>query len=430
MKRPNLKVRPYKHSKTSPWVLDLRPFGQRRKWFKTRTAAEAERMRQLTALEMHGREAMGLPPHEISDFIKTRKRLAEYGKTIVDAGDFLIHHLEQVRRCKTTVSQLAAEVIAAKQKAGRSALYLIDLRKRLRRFCEDFGNQPIASVTVEQVDYWLGNLPLSPKSRTNFRANIHVLFSYATKRRMLDFNPVEHTTKPTLIDKPPEIFTVDELRALLQAANRVEPDTIPMLTIGAFAGLRDAEIKRLDWSEVDLARGHIEIKAAKAKSARRRIIPIQPNLAAWLRPYSGKMGRVVPGGYRGKLERVRKAAGLTDWPNNGLRHSFASYRLAAIHDAPRVAAELGHTSPTMLYNTYREVVMPEDTVRYWAIAPAREAENLLAFSADANKCVSEQTQRTSYHKARANVSAEELGPRDVGESVSRCVFSLGGEACK
>jgi len=75
-------------------------------------------------------------------------------------------------------------------------------------------------------------------------------------------------------------------------------------------------------------------------------------------------------------------------------------------------------------------VMPEDTVRYWAIAPAREAENLLAFSADANKCVSEQTQRTSYHKARANVSAEELGPRDVGESVSRCVFSLGGEACK
>ena len=82
---------------------------------------------------------------------------------------------------------------------------------------------------------------------------------------------------------------------------------------------------------------------------------------------------------------MRKAAGLTDWPNNGLRHSFASYRLAAIHDAPRVAAELGHTSPTMLYNTYREVVMPEDTVRYWAIAPAREAENLLAFSAEANK---------------------------------------------
>jgi hypothetical protein len=42
------------------------------------------------------------------------------------------------------------------------------------------------------------------------------------------------------------------------------------------------------------------------------------------------------------------------WPNNGLRHSFASYRLAAIHDAPRVASEIGHTGRQMLYSTYRE----------------------------------------------------------------------------
>jgi hypothetical protein len=81
---------------------------------------------------------------------------------------------------------------------------------------------------------------------------------------------------------------------------------------------------------IDLARGHIEIKAAKAKSARRRIIPIQPNLAGWLRPYTGLTVRVVPPGSRRKLGQVRKSAGLARWPQNGLRHSFASYRLAAI----------------------------------------------------------------------------------------------------
>src|SRR5262249_2227114 len=151
--------------------------------------------------------------------------------------------------------------------------------------------------------------------------------------------------------------------------------------IGAFAGLRDAEIKRLDWSEVRLPRGHIEMKAAKAKSARRRIVPIQPNLGAWLRAYSGMTGRVVPPGARRKLDRARKTAGLAQWPTNGLRHSFASYRLAAIHDAPRVAAELGHTSPQMLYSTYREVVLPEEAERYWKIAPQGEAANVVAFSA-------------------------------------------------
>jgi integrase len=209
------------------------------------------------------------------------------------------------------------------------------------------------------------------------------MFSYATKRRMLDFNPVLHTAKPKLIDKPPDIFTVDELRSLLETATRTAHDVVPMLAIAAFAGLREAEIQRLDWSEVDLARGHIEVKAAKAKSARRRIIPIQPNLAAWLRPSSELTGRVVPAGARAKIERARTAAGLKRWPNNGLRHSFASYRLAAIGDAPRVAHELGHASPQMLYSTYREVVRPEEAERYWKIEPPAEAANLVAFSASA-----------------------------------------------
>src|SRR5262249_40126475 len=159
---------------------------------------------------------------------------------------------------------------------------------------------------------------------------------------------------------------------------------------GAFAGLREAEIQRLDWSEVDLGRSHIEVKAAKAKTARRRIVPIRANLAAWLRPYATIKGRVVRVGARRKLERVRKAAGLTRWPKNGLRHSFASYRLAATHDAPRVAWELGHTTPHLLYNTYRELVLPNEAERYWKIAPAAEMQNVVAFTQRVMGCVSSE----------------------------------------
>jgi integrase len=381
MKKPKLAVLPYRHHLKYKFVLDLRPFERGRKFFKTRAEADAERRRQLTTLERHGREAVGLPQHELSDFIRARKTLADYGKNINDAVSFFVDHLQRVRRCKTTVAQLADEVLEAKRRDGMSHAYLSDLKIRLARFCRDFGNRPIASVTVEEIDNWLRSLEGSPKSRTNYRANIGVLFSYATKRRMLETNPVLHTAKPKLPDNPPEIFTVDELRALLDAANRNATDVLPMLAIGAFAGLRDAEIKRLDWSEVDLARRHIEIKAAKAKSARRRIIPIQPNLAEWLRPYAAMKNSVVPEGARGKLDRVCKAAGLSRWPNNGLRHSFASYRLAACYDAPRVAGELGHTSPQMLYSTYRELVLPEEAEHYWKLVPEVKAENVLSFSA-------------------------------------------------
>jgi integrase len=91
-------------------------------------------------------------------------------------------------------------------------------------------------------------------------------------------------------------------------------------------------------------------------------------------------GAVVPVNARKKLDAIRKDAGLTRWPKNGLRHSFASYRLAATHDAPRVASELGHTSPQMLYSTYRELVLPEEAERYWKIAPANADEKTLAFA--------------------------------------------------
>src|SRR5262249_30274227 len=184
-------------------------------------------------------------------------------------------------------------------------------------------------------------------------------------------------------DKAPEIFAPDELRALLETAQRTEPSVVPMLAIGAFAGLRDSEIQQLEWSEVRLDRGLIEVTAAKAKSARRRLVKIQPNLAEWLRSYAGLTGAVVPpadgprrDAARGKLLRVRKAAGMTKWPTNGLRHSFCSYRLAATNNAHLVASELGHTTSQLVYQHYREVVTPEEAERYWKIAPAAEAKNV------------------------------------------------------
>jgi integrase len=334
-------------------------------------------------LERHSREAIGLSQRELSDFITAKRDLAAYDETINDAVKFRVDHLERVRRHGITVAKLVTELLEAKRKDGLSKVYLRDLRYRLNKFVQDFGQQPIAGITVAELDNWLRALPYSPQSRINYRTIIGLLFSYAESREIIERNPILRTARPNRVDMPPEIFGVDELSALLEAGNRVAPDVVPMLAIGAFAGIREAEIQRLDWNEVDLARGYIEVKAAKAKSARRRIIPIQPNLAEWLRPYAAMKDSVVPEGARGKLDRVCKAAGLSRWPNNGLRHSYASYRLAAIHDAPRVASELGHTSPQMLYSTYRELVLPEEAERYWKLVPESKPENVVDFNSKA-----------------------------------------------
>jgi hypothetical protein len=99
-------------------------------------------------------------------------------------------------------------------------------------------------------------------------------------------------------------------------------------------------------------------------------VPILPNLAAWLAGYAGQKGRVYKGNRHDLLDAraaTVKAAGVP-WKPNALRHSFVSYRLAAIQNAAQVALEAGN-SPAVIFKHYRELVKPEAAKTYFAIAP-------------------------------------------------------------
>ena len=104
---------------------------------------------------------------------------------------------------------------------------------------------------------------------------------------------------------------------------------------------------------------------------------MQPNLAAWLERYNWRVGRVCPPNLRKLLEEDRRKTGLKKWPPNALRHSFASYHLAAFDNAAKLALELGHTSEELIFRHYRELVRPEQATKYWAISPAGPETNVL-----------------------------------------------------
>lgn len=115
-------------------------------------------------VERHGREAVGFSKGQLSEFVEAKQKLSAYGETIRDAVEFRIDHLERVRRHGITVAQLVNEVLEAKRRDGRSEVYLRDLRYRLNKFVEDFGQRPIAGMTVDELDNWLRGLPIRLKA--------------------------------------------------------------------------------------------------------------------------------------------------------------------------------------------------------------------------------------------------------------------------
>lgn len=372
MRKPTLQVRPYLHSTSHPWVIEgyRLPDGKRKRlFFRTQKDAETELGKIKGVLEKEGKQGLAISGALREEAAKCAEKLQPFGRSITQAVEHYIAHLLRTER-SCTVSELAESLLSAKRQDGKSKAYLLDLTKRVNRFTETFGARAVSEIEAREIDDWLRALALSPKSRNNFRANVGVLFSYAVDRGYIERNPIERTAKAKLVNKAVEILTLDELSALLAAA---DAEILPALAIGAFAGLRDAEIGRLDWKEVNLSRGYIEVTALNAKSARRRLVKVQPNLSAWLAPYASRTGKVLPPNARKKEEAARAAAKLENWPNNGLRHSYASYHVAHFGDAARTAMEMGHSTPQMVFAHYREVVSPEDAKRYWELAPSTPA---------------------------------------------------------
>jgi integrase len=196
---------------------------------------------------------------------------------------------------------------------------------------------------------------------------VKVLFSFAKAQNYLPderATAVEQIQQVRVKSDDVTIFTPEEMTTLLHNA---PPELVPILAIGAFSGIRMAELNRLDWKAVDLERKFIEVRAGQAKTASRRIIPISENLAAWLTPLERKGKIVRTKELQTHVPALARACGI-EWPRNVLRDSFISYRIAVVQSADQVALEAGN-SPSIIFKHYRELTTPEQADKWFGILP-------------------------------------------------------------
>ncbi len=353
--------------------------GRTRRFFKftPEGKGEAETFLQMAKQQQsnYGTAAFSISDALRAEAVQCSGKLDAVGHTLTDATKFFLAHL-QMQEKSIRVTEAIEQLITSRRRAGLSDRYCQDLRLRLGRFANAFHEATVGTITARQIDGWLGSLAVAPGTRNTFQRDLRTLFSYCEKHGYCLTNEAKKTERAKDVDKPVVILTVPQTTALLTAC---EGDTLPYVAISLFAGLRAAEVQKLDWSEVDLESGHIEVTAAKAKTAKRRLVPISENLAAWVQPSAKLGGPVTPAGLRKRLDAAKARAGLQKWPQNAMRHSYGSYRLAQCHDAARVSLEMGN-SPQMVFAHYRELVKPKEAARFWQIAPAGDTAKLVVFA--------------------------------------------------
>ncbi len=261
----------------------------------------------------------------------------------------------------------AKEYIRIKERARHSKRHTETVRALLDTFGRKFPDQMLHELTVKDLQRFIDGIKGAPRTKNNFMSCLKTFFIWAQKQ---SYVRQDRQTAANALNKEreaylsPEIFTPEEMRKIL---THCEPAMIPYMTIGAFAGLRSAEIARLDWSAIDFDSGYIKVSGEITKTQQRRLVPILPSLRAWLFPHKKASGSVTFFTFRKGIHRCTKAAGIA-WKANALRHSFGSYRLAEVQDAAKVSLEMGN-SPAMLFKHYRELVTPEQAKQWFEIMP-------------------------------------------------------------
>ena len=370
------------------WRLTWNAPDRRRRFFSDLDEAREQARRIVAELRAGRPAAANADVSDLDELSRARRHLLNIDASIEQAvkeyaeayralggrsvSGFIQAQIQRMGKLKEgTIAEVAAELIAEKEARGKGSSWVKSLRVFLLNKAAKTLTKPILLITPEDLGKFLSQW--SGRTRNNYLTFFVLLFNFAKGKYLPAGEPTsaEKLERDVVTPSEVEIWTPEEAKKILDAA---DPDELPFFAISMFAGIRTREITLLDWSQVrpsdDPDESHIEIKAVGAKKkAGRRIVPILPALAAYLKAIKPpKTGRIVPNvNMTPRQFRIAAAAGLK-WKHNASRHSFGSYRMAEIKNAYHVAEEMGNT-PAMVKKHYFQAVTKAEAAKFWAIRP-------------------------------------------------------------
>ncbi len=330
-----------------------------------------------------------LKPHGVTlldavrAYADSTAKLSKFDKTITDATGFYLAHLEaeETKKNSAIVGQLAEQWYAFKKSGKVKTLRqdtLDDINETKKTLVKAFGTKRILEVTEEDIQDHIDSMTAGPQRRFNVRSRLSQFFNWAIKHKHTTANPTTGI-EINVPSKDPAILEVEDCRKLMELCEASHKDLTLYVAICLFAGLRPTECKLLKWESIHLAEEQITVLRDTSKTKETRNVPIEFNLALWLRAFKGERKGTVTRNpnLRPRLEKLKVAMGYKilgenedgeAWVEDVLRHSYASYWLAKHKDRSHLAENMGN-SLKMIKQHYKRIVATSATEAFWKIAP-------------------------------------------------------------
>jgi integrase len=381
----------------SYWTLNgITKDGKRyRPLFPTKAQAEEAALVERKRVHREGRESLHLSVADRVAAAECIRLLVPLGVSLRDAvKDFLARsERERAARESRTVSACLDEWLQAKQarvaSGERDRKTVMGYRNRAEVIKSSLGSLPVATLASSHLSDFLDSLPFTKTTRTAYRTQISGFLKFCRTKGWMNHNPIDQVPVPGKERGAVEILTPAEVEDLLDAA-KADKDArivLPVIALGAFAGLRPEEAKQISWENIDLSSEtpHATVLPHTSKTRAERFPPLNETCLSWLRgcrEISGVVSGTSAQRFRKSWERVRMAAGwhvteasqrkaradghaVKPWPEDCLRHSFASYWLPVHSDRPRLAEIMGN-SVAVIREHYLKPIKPGVAQRYWA----------------------------------------------------------------
>jgi integrase len=370
------------------WRVDGRLHGLRiRRNFKSREAAAAEK----DALEVKALHAAAglhaattfLSEDQLREAESVFRRLAARPRSLTCYLDYAPANYRELER-DVPLAVAIDEYVATKRKEHERTLLskrqLRSIKYELETLKKRFPAFTMTRFSAAGLIAYLERGAPSLKTYNNRRAVLSTFFKFAIQKDWIATNPIEKTPHHRISHLRGSAVTINAEQAASLMAH-VETfrngALVPYFALCLFAGirpcLRSGEITKLRPEHVRLDTGVIHIEPEVAKVRMKRLVTIQPNLAAWLRAYPLDRFSIAPTNATKMRRKLFDAFGLT---HDVLRHTFISMFVAKFRSMGEAALQAGN-SESIIRKHYLDLKNKEEAEQFFGILPQHTVPALL-----------------------------------------------------